>query len=158
MVFVFVSPKTHTRKMAFLGSLTDSARWYIRLLSMSRSQHRDVPVYSLTRSFDSSISPVSCPLTDIHSSRRSFGNPCSDHSAHVCICQHLTIQRQMVRRNRPAMPSKKYLKVRLFVLELERIHADSRVRHQQLGACVNNAYTVLRECLAPSTTNLPISE
>ncbi|GMF60009.1 unnamed protein product [Phytophthora fragariaefolia] len=34
---------------------------------------------------------------------------------------------------------------------LERLSTDGRVRHQQLDACLDGTYTVLRECLAAST-------
>ncbi|KAG3127637.1 hypothetical protein PC128_g27068 [Phytophthora cactorum] len=40
--------------------------------------------------------------------------------------------------------------LRTLVPTMERLSADSRVCHQQLGACLNGAYTVLRECNAAS--------
>ena len=36
-------------------------------------------------------------------------------------------------------------------LQLERILANGEIRHQQLAACIEDAYTVLREWLAPPT-------
>ena len=75
-----VSPKTLTRIMVFLCSWTGSARWCILLLYPSRSRHRAVLVSLSTRYFDSTGYPVnSCPTVTL-GSRRSFGNPCSDHS------------------------------------------------------------------------------
>ena len=103
-----VFPKTLTRIMVFLCSLTGSARWYILLQCLSRSRNRAVLVSLSTRYFDSTGYPVNSYPTVTLGSRQSFGNPRSDLSEHGLRCQHLTILKQMVRPNAQTASSKKF--------------------------------------------------
>ena len=86
-----------------------------------------------------------------HVSLRNSGDPCSKHSERAFRCRPLTTLKQMVRQNVQTAFLRKSFGVMSIRLRMERMLANGGIRHQQLGACIDDAYTVLRECLAPPT-------
>ena len=88
---------------------------------------------------------------EAHGSLLDSGDPCSKHSERAFRCRPLTILKQMVRQNVQTAFLRKSFGVMSIRLQLERILANGGIRHQQLGACIDDAYTFLREWLAPPT-------